>query len=359
MDFNCTALTVFLSLVAALAARRFRGLFIEYFPIEKIYMNRLSGKVIVITGASSGAGRAMAVTLAKEGAKLVLAARREAALDEVAEECRIYNAEVTSVVTDVKEMSDVYALAKKAAKDFGGIDVWINNAGVLAAGEMDKIPADVNEDVIRTNLLGYVHGAQAALPFFKEQRSGILINNISVGGWIATPYMAAYSASKFGLRGFFEALKGELLHYPNIHVCDLYPGFLDTPGIQHAANYTGKHLRPAPPVYDPQRVADAVVKLILNPKPKKSIGSSSVILKTAFALFPSLSRNITAHVIRTYLKNAEESESTAGNILTPVDYGTSVSGGWQTAMTKPKLQNTAFAIAALAVAGSILLTRNK
>jgi NADP-dependent 3-hydroxy acid dehydrogenase YdfG len=101
-------------------------------------MSRLSGKVIVITGASSGAGRAMAVTLAKEGAKLVLAARREAALQEVAEECRIYHADVTPVVTDVKEMADVYGLAKKAAKDFGGIDVWINNAGVLAAGEMDK-----------------------------------------------------------------------------------------------------------------------------------------------------------------------------------------------------------------------------
>ena len=312
---------------------------------------KLAGKVAVITGASSGAGRAIAVELATQGAQLVLAARRKEALAEVAAECRSFGIEAIIFVTDVKEMLDVHQLAKEALKQFGGIDVWINNAGVLAAGALDKIPAEVNEDVIRTNLLGYIHGAQAALPIFKQQGYGTLINNISVGGWFPTPYMAAYCASKFGLRGFFEALKGELKDYPHIYVCDLYPGFLDTPGIQHAANYTGKYLRPAPPVFDPRKVAKSVVSLIENPKEKKIIGASSFFLKTAYTFFPRLSRNITASFIRNYLKKADETENTSGNILAPVDFGTGIDGGWQ-----PYYNTAARRKGAWVVAGLVLLT---
>jgi short-subunit dehydrogenase len=320
-------------------------------------MKKAEGKVVVITGASSGAGRAIALELARQGAQLVLAARREEALSEVAEECKTVGGTAVTFVADVKEMLDLYQLAKKAVKEFGGIDVWVNNAGVLAAGAFDDIPAEVNEDVIRTNLLGYIHGAQAALPVFKQQGFGLLINNISVGGWFPTPYMSAYSASKFGLRGFFEALKGELQDYPRIHITDLYPGFLDTPGIQHAANYTGKYLRPAPPVYDPQNVARAVVKMIQHPKEKKIIGGSSLFLKTAFTFFPRLSRNITASVIRSYLKNAAETETTSGNILHPVDYGTSVHGGWEQYYNKGLVRKGALVAAGLGL--FLLLTTNR
>ncbi len=112
------------------------------------------------------------------------------------------------------------------AKAWGGnIDVWVNNAGLLAAGAFDETPIAVHKKIIETNLTGYINGAHAALSYFKKQGFGILINNISVGGWFPTPYAAAYSASKFGLYGFSQALKGELYRWPHIHICDVFPAF--------------------------------------------------------------------------------------------------------------------------------------
>src|SRR6201991_1048136 len=213
----------------------------------------LTGKIIVITGASSGAGRAAALEFAPHQPFLVLAARNEGALEEIAAECRELGANVLVIVTDVTDPKSVINLANAANDWLGKIDVWINNAGILAAGDFDQTPMEVHAQVIETNLLGYMNGAHAILPIFKKQKKGILINNISIGGYFPVPYSAGYTASKFGLRGFSKALKSELSNRPNIYLCDLFPAFLDTPGIIHAANYTGKVLKPAPPVYDPQR----------------------------------------------------------------------------------------------------------
>jgi len=317
---------------------------------------RAADQVVVITGASSGAGRAMAIELAKEGADLILAARRQEALEEAVAECVQLGGSALALRTDTRNFKDLHQLARTVVELRGRIDVWINNAGVLAVGELDKIPAEVNEAVVRTNLLGYIHGAHAVLPIFKEQGFGILINNISVGGWFATPYMAAYSASKFGLQGFSESLKGELKDFPDIHVCDLYPAFLDTPGVQHAANYTGKHLTPSPPVYDPREVAKAVVRLTERPVSRTAIGLFPHLLRFAFRTFPSFTRNITASLIKKYLHNASPTENTSGNVLHTVEYGTGIDGGWRTNSLKPAPKNHWLLFAGVA-AGLLLLSK--
>lgn len=320
-------------------------------------MQNLEDKVVVITGASSGAGRAISNKLAMNGARIVLAARRLEALEEVANECKQLGGDATVFVTDTRNADDMQRLAAYAAEfGKGVIDVWINNAGVLAAGALDEVPANVNEAVIRTNLLGYINGAYAVLPYFKKQGYGILVNNISVGGWFATPYMAAYCASKFGLRGFFDSLKGELNQYPQIHVCDLYPGFLDTPGMQHAANYTGKNLQPAPPVYDPRKVANRIFYLLQNPKSKTTIGAASGLLRLAYLFFPTISGNITASVIRTYLKNAQSIEVTGGNVLEPVNYGRGIDGGWRGMLLKNSQKKRLWMVAGI-MAGLMLLSK--
>jgi short-subunit dehydrogenase len=289
---------------------------------------RLKDKTIVITGASSGAGRSAAFEFAPYGPNLVLAARNENVLDEVAAECRQLGAQVLTVITDVTDPKAMINLANEANIWKSKIDVWINNAGVLAAGSFEDTPMEVHMQVIETNLLGYMNGAHAVLPFFKEQQSGILINNISIGGFLPLPYGAGYTASKFGLKGFSEALKAELTAWPNIYVCDLFPGFLDTPGIQHAGNYTGKVLTPAPPVYDPKRVAQAMVQIANNPKSNTYVGSASLLLKFSHALFPELTAKITGFIMRKYFKAAKTIPPTSGNLFNTVDYGMSTNGGW-------------------------------
>ncbi len=259
---------------------------------------------------------------------LVLAARNETALNQLADECRELGAEVIVVVTNVTDPKAMIQLANTANDWKTGLYAWINNAGVLAAGPFDETPIEVHTQVVQTNLLGYMNGAHAVLPIFKAQGYGVLINNISIGGFLPVPYGAGYTASKFGLRGFSEALKGELAEWPDIFVCDLFPAFLDTPGILHSANYTGKALKPAPPVYDPKRVAQVMVKAAQDPSSNTYVGSASLALKLSHAIFPEIMTKATGFVMRRYFKAAEPIASTSGNLFNTVDYGMSTNGGF-------------------------------
>lgn len=315
----------------------------------------LNGKTIVITGASSGVGYAAALAFARCGTQLVLAARREEALNDVVIQCEELGATAIAVQTDVGISEEVNRLAAKAVAFGGRIDVWVNNAGVLAGGGFSETPVEVHEQVIRTNLMGYVFGAHAVLPYFKRQGSGVLINNISVGGWFPTPYMVSYSASKFGLRGFTESLRGELSKWPHIHVCNLYPAFLDTPGIQHAGNYSGTVLKPAPPIYDPQRVAKAMVSLARFPRNSVTVGSVASFLRFAHFLLPVLSGTITAKLMEAYFKHAESTEPTSGNIFQPVEYGTSIHGGWSKPIGSRNKKMTAVITIAGLLAGWLIV----
>jgi len=285
-------------------------------------------RTVVITGASSGAGRAIALAFAEKSDHLILASRNLEELKRVAVECEVLGATVQLVETDVTLQGAMINLAAEASQATGEIDIWVNNAGVLAVGAFEDTPVEVIDQVIKTNLLGYVHGAHAVLPYFKKQGRGVLINNISIGGFLPVPYGVAYSASKFGLRGFSSALKAELTSFPNIHICDAFPAFLDTPGIQHAGNYTAKQLKPAPPVYDPTRVAMAIVKLADHPRSEVMIGSLSVLLRYAYAAFPWITRSVTGKVIKGYLNQAAAIPKTDGNVFNQVAYGNAVHGGW-------------------------------
>src|SRR3546814_23314 len=131
----------------------------------------------------------------------------------------------------------------EVARDFTGkVDLWFSNVGVGAVGKFLDVPIETHEQIVRSNLIGHMNDAHAVLPIFIAQGHGVFVNMISLGGFAAAPFAAAYSASKFGLKGFSEALRAELLAHPGIHICDVYPSFVDTPALRHAGNSTGKAL---------------------------------------------------------------------------------------------------------------------
>ena len=290
----------------------------------------LKGKNVVITGASSGIGKATAHYLAREGCNLILAARRELLLEEVALECEKFGVRALPYKTDVTKFDQVGNLQEFALTQLGHIDIWINNAGVGAVGEFNKTPVEVHEQVIKTNLISYIYGAYVILPHFKERQSGTLINNISLGGFVPSPFAVAYSASKFGLRGYAEALRYELSDTKGIHVCDVFPAFIDTPGPIHSSNYIGRVLRPTPPVYEPNLVAETIVSLCKKPRAQVMVGGSSRFAKLVHAVTPNLMGKVMTRFAVTYFKGAKQAEITEGNLFKPVWRGAGIHGGFKT-----------------------------
>ncbi|SHK01544.1 Short-chain dehydrogenase [Roseomonas rosea] len=291
-------------------------------------MPRIQGAVVVIAGASSGIGRATAQRLAREGAHLVLASRRADTLETVRQECERLGAEAVAVPTDVTDAQAVKALAEAARARFGRIDVWINNAGVGAVGVFDEVPIESHTQTVRINLLGQVNGAYAVLPIFKRQRHGVLINTLSIGSWVPTPFAASYAASKAGLRGFTESLRAELQDWPGIHVCDVYPAIVDTPGLRHAANHSGHRIGAGGPISSPFEVAETMASLIRHPRAAAPVGWSAQAMRLVATLAPAPTRWVAGKMMRKGLASAPKAAPTDGNLFTaPADHG--VYGGFR------------------------------
>jgi len=314
-------------------------------------------RVAVITGASSGIGQASAQAFAEAGWSLVLAARNAQDLETVASHCRAAGASVLVVPTDVTDAQAVNALATSAREFAGEIDLWFSNVGVGAVGNFTEVPMATHEQIIRANLIGHMNDAHAVLPIFIAQGCGIFINMISLGGFTAAPFLSAYSASKFGLKGFSEALRAELAAYPKIHICDVYPSFVDTPGLVHAGNYTGKVLAGPPPLLDPRQVAAAVVRLADHPRAGVIVGAPSWIARIGHFLSPSLNARLVKMAFERYFASAESTPITDGNVLAPQSDGARIDGGLRMPASKYNSIVKAAVVGALALGSATWLIR--
>lgn len=294
----------------------------------RIRKRPLEDRVVVITGASSGIGRATALEFAKQGAALALAARSEEGLNETAAACRHEGAEAFVHSLDVANDQAVSELARAAAERYGRIDVWVNNAAVFVIGPFEKTPTESIRRVIETDLIGAINGAKAVLPYFRKQGGGTLINVSSLDAEVSQPYAAPYVAAKFGVRGLSKSLRQELRGSP-IHVCTVLPAVIDTPLFQHSANFSGKEINAMPPVYPPERVARAIAALAKKPKREVYIGGSARALGFLHHVFPGLTeRAVGWYAEKTFFKE-EPAKRREGNLFEPREPEGQSRGGWK------------------------------
>ncbi|WP_206664640.1 SDR family oxidoreductase [Dankookia rubra] len=304
---------------------------IPRFPTGRTLPSAHQPHVVVITGASSGIGRATALAFAERGDIVVLAARREGMLADAARDCEAAGGTALAVPTDVTEEAAVEALGRAALAHFGRIDVWFNNAGVGAFGRLDAIPTEAWKRVIEVNLYGYLHGARVAMRQFRAQGHGLLVQNASIVGRTAKPDSTPYATSKFAIRGFSEALRQEVLDQPGIQVCTVLPSVIDTPFFQHAANFSGRRVQAPPPVYDAADVADAVVGLLDQPQAEVIVGGFGRIAAAQDRLVPAVATWFTGRALHTGFLSAEPSGDSPGALFAPAPDEHAVDGGWSEA----------------------------
>ncbi|WP_404335046.1 SDR family NAD(P)-dependent oxidoreductase [Planococcus rifietoensis] len=282
------------------------------------------GKVVVITGASSGIGRGLAERLASQQAKLVIAARRTRLIEELADSLGPL---VIPVTADVSKARDVESLHRAAVNNFGRIDVWINNAGIGVYGPFIDTPLRDLNRTVEVNLLGTIYGSHFALRRFKQQQSGILINVSSFASKIPMPYGAAYTGSKFGVSGLSNGLYEELRleDYPNVHICSIDPWVTDTPWTEHAANYSGHEILVGPPD-DPAKVIDAILGLIDEPQKTLEVGGKGKAAAIFGQFLPAVAKGLSGQELKEMIESAPAAELTSGSLHEPVEEGRAVSG---------------------------------
>jgi short-subunit dehydrogenase len=291
-------------------------------------MSRAAAHVVVITGASSGIGRATARRYAKKGARLVLASRSKDALEAVAEECRALGAVALVVPTDVSHEGQVRALAAAAHSEYGRIDVWVGNAGVFAYGAFEHLPSKVFRQVLETNLMGQVHGARAVLPYFRRQGSGALVMVGSLYSRVGSPAISPYVTSKWGLLGFAESLRQEL-RGTGIRVRVVLPGTIDTPIYQHAANVTTRHVHPLPPASSPTRVARAIVRAPHRRRHVVFVGRSQTVVLPVHRFAPPVYDGMAGWLMDNVELRGEGADVTTGTVFDPPSSASPATGGWR------------------------------
>ncbi len=254
-----------------------------------VTLKQLGQQVIVITGASSGIGLVTAREAARRGAKVVLASRDEDDLSVAVDAIRAEGGRAEYVVADVADFDAVAAVAERAAAAFGGIDTWVNNAGVSIYGRVGDVPLADARRLFETNYWGVVHGSLVAVPYLKRRGGGALINVGSVLSDTAMPLQGHYSASKHAVKGFTDALRVELEHdgVP-VSVTLVKPAAVDTPYPQHAGNQMGVEPTHQAPVYAPMVVARAILAAAEVPYRDIKVGGSAKLYTTLETFAPRI-----------------------------------------------------------------------
>lgn len=253
-----------------------------------ITLKPIAEQVIVITGASSGIGRATALMAAVRGAAVVVAARGGDGLDTLVAEITAAGGRASACVTDVTDASAVEGLATHAIDTYGRIDTWVNNAGVAIAGKLEDLSDEDARRVFDVNFWGMVHGCKAALPRLKAG-GGVLINIGSVTSDVAAPFMGLYSASKQAIKGYTDGLRIELMmERAPVAVTLIKPSPIATPILEHQRNRMDQQATMPPPFYRPDDVAKTILLAAENPERDLYVGGTGMIGSMLGQAFPNV-----------------------------------------------------------------------
>ena len=276
-------------------------------------------EVVLVTGASSGIGRASAIEFARRGAALVLVSRSAAALADAATDCTGAGASaVECVPADVLDPDAVQVAVDRATGTFGRLDVVVHAATVMAYGRVEDIQPDVFERVVDTAVLGTFNVFRAALPVLREQRRGDVVVVSSLLASVTAPTMGAYVTGKWGQLALIRTLQQELRELPDVHVSAVAPGGVTTPIYDQAATVLGNTGHPPPPVYTPERVARAVVDRVADPRRLKQSGFLNPLIIAGFRLFPPVFDVLVGPLLRVFGMSRDSAPPTTGNVFTPV-----------------------------------------
>lgn len=260
----------------------------------RIRLKPLSEQVVVITGASSGIGLALARLAAAAGARVVLCARNEPVLRQIAEEITAQGGQAHPVCADVGDPEAVALVRRAAVARFGRIDAWVNDAGVGVYGELLETEPVDHERLFRTNYFGVVNGSLEAVRQMREQAgAGVIVNLGSALSDAPAPLMGAYSASKHAVKAFTETLRMEVgRERLPISVTLIKPGSIATPFPEHARNLMDEAPTVPPPVYAPEVAARAILHALTHPVRELVVGSGARQLSIAHGLAPGLAERI-------------------------------------------------------------------
>jgi short-subunit dehydrogenase len=296
----------------------------------------IRGAVVVITGASSGIGRATALALAGLGARLVLAARDPEALGEVERACQARGAQVLVVPTDITDPDAVERLGRRAVERFGRVDVWVQAAATMIAGPLGTEGVEELRRLVEVNVVGATLSARAALATFQGQGQGTLVLVGSLLGLVPNPQVPLYSMTKYATRGLALNLRQAVAGQPGIDVCLVLPGPVDTPMFQRSANHTGRQLRAIPPAVAPERVAAAIVGCARRPRRQTTAGAVSWLLLASHRVAPRLADWAVARWSATTLTRPTPTPDTSGALFAPVPIA-AVHGGWRRGRLRRRL----------------------